>query len=58
MPRPDGTFVSYDGKLYIVTANGDVYVSKDQANEEWQLLNHNGRRAVAVRHQLRSGHTS
>lgn len=58
MPQPEGTFVSYDGKLYIVTSSGDVYVSIDQANQEWRMLAHNGSRAAAVRHQLRAGHSS
>jgi len=50
---PDGQVVTYDGKTYIVTPSGGVYV---QDRYHWQIVPKDGPRAVAVRHQARHGH--
>jgi hypothetical protein len=54
--KPAGTEVRMDGYLYIVAADGEVYVLI--SGHEWRRLPPRGSRAAAVRHQLREGHTS
>jgi len=47
---PDGQVIEFNGKTYIVSPSGEVFVMN------WRKLEDNSPTAAAVRHQAKHGH--